>query len=426
MARLPQPGKDSGTWGEILNDYLLQTLTAEGALKNGSVTTASIAPNAVVSDTIQDGSIGEAKFDNTVLAKLNAVGSGNVADGTITNDKIALNAGIDQSKIANLSDDLAAKANVNDVETLEAAMSVMTNEVETRLKLMNIRHTIYVGPSEICKTIPEALKEITKYSSQYIFDRTRLSAPMMQIRLRSGFVMRHPVFIVQQDLGFVVITAEDGVVPIQRSAMRMIVDNNGTPVLTNGQATYYNYGGGLQNWRNGTYPAFCAARGSRLPVIKALFEMDDSEGEGTVGVYIFENSGGVIFRDCGVKNSGWRGLYVDGGWCYARDSVWDYSGLVGAIDDVEGASPGIRCSNNSLVNVRGASAKHCYHGMYSGSYVAMGEANVSYAVKIGLGVQTGGRCGAGGLIANDCGEYGIYIDGGEIHARPVIIHLQIQ
>ena len=36
MARLPQPGGDAGNWGEILNDYLSQSLHADGTLKDVS------------------------------------------------------------------------------------------------------------------------------------------------------------------------------------------------------------------------------------------------------------------------------------------------------------------------------------------------------------------------------------------------------
>lgn len=34
MARLPQPGNDSGTWGAILNDFLLASHNADGSLKD--------------------------------------------------------------------------------------------------------------------------------------------------------------------------------------------------------------------------------------------------------------------------------------------------------------------------------------------------------------------------------------------------------
>ena len=34
MARLPQPGSDKGTWGEVLNEYLLEAHAADGSLKD--------------------------------------------------------------------------------------------------------------------------------------------------------------------------------------------------------------------------------------------------------------------------------------------------------------------------------------------------------------------------------------------------------
>jgi hypothetical protein len=37
MARLPIPGQDDGTWGDILNDFLLQSHESDGALKNAGI-----------------------------------------------------------------------------------------------------------------------------------------------------------------------------------------------------------------------------------------------------------------------------------------------------------------------------------------------------------------------------------------------------
>lgn len=42
MARLPEPGKDIGTWGLVLNDYLNQSHNADGSIKNNAVTPASL------------------------------------------------------------------------------------------------------------------------------------------------------------------------------------------------------------------------------------------------------------------------------------------------------------------------------------------------------------------------------------------------
>lgn len=73
MARLPNPGGDSGNWGTILNDYLLQVHQADGTLKPGSVTTTTIAPNAVNSAAIAPGAVTAASLapnavNTTILA----------------------------------------------------------------------------------------------------------------------------------------------------------------------------------------------------------------------------------------------------------------------------------------------------------------------------------------------------------------------
>jgi len=82
MARLPEPGKDNGTWGDILNEYLSQALKNDGFLKDNSVTSAAIAPGAVTASEIAsdavtatqiaDGTITEAQLAAGVQTKLNA------------------------------------------------------------------------------------------------------------------------------------------------------------------------------------------------------------------------------------------------------------------------------------------------------------------------------------------------------------------
>lgn len=53
MARLPIPGSDNGSWGNVLNDYLQVAHDSAGALKSG----------AVDASVIQDDSVTEAKLD---------------------------------------------------------------------------------------------------------------------------------------------------------------------------------------------------------------------------------------------------------------------------------------------------------------------------------------------------------------------------
>ena len=74
MSRLPVSGGDNGVWGTVLNDFLSVSLATDGTL------------NA-----------------NTVAAS-------QITDGTITNTEISSSAGIAQSKIANLTSTLSAKA----------------------------------------------------------------------------------------------------------------------------------------------------------------------------------------------------------------------------------------------------------------------------------------------------------------------------
>lgn len=52
MARLPQPGADSGTWDNILNDYLLQAHKPDGSLKTNIVTSDAIAPNTIMASNL--------------------------------------------------------------------------------------------------------------------------------------------------------------------------------------------------------------------------------------------------------------------------------------------------------------------------------------------------------------------------------------
>jgi hypothetical protein len=42
MARLPTPGSDDGTWGNVLNEFLSQSLQGDGSLKSGVVTSANL------------------------------------------------------------------------------------------------------------------------------------------------------------------------------------------------------------------------------------------------------------------------------------------------------------------------------------------------------------------------------------------------
>lgn len=71
MTRLPIPGSDSGSWGQILNDYLSQAHNADGTLKDGIIKDANISA----------GTIEESKLSTAVQTKLNAVAGATGATG---------------------------------------------------------------------------------------------------------------------------------------------------------------------------------------------------------------------------------------------------------------------------------------------------------------------------------------------------------
>ena len=54
MARLPQPGGDSGNWGTILNDYLLASHNSDGSLKSSAVQAAGVGTFATQAALAQE------------------------------------------------------------------------------------------------------------------------------------------------------------------------------------------------------------------------------------------------------------------------------------------------------------------------------------------------------------------------------------
>lgn len=179
-SRLPSPGGDTGEWGGILNDFLLVSHNNDGSLKNTGILAEKYIkpsdgiPKSDLASTIQSvldnafvGTLPEAStttrgiirlsgdLTGDALAPLIAPGKvtggngGTIASGTITNENIhasaaiaksklsplaivdadiSVGAAIVQSKIANLTNDLAGKAplahthTVNDITGLQSSL----------------------------------------------------------------------------------------------------------------------------------------------------------------------------------------------------------------------------------------------------------------------------------------------------------------
>ncbi|HEY5667731.1 MAG TPA: hypothetical protein VIR03_01050 [Candidatus Saccharimonadales bacterium] len=98
MSRLPTPGKDNGTWGAILNDYLSQAHNGDGSLKSGIIGAGHIL----------DGSIPTSKFDaatqTTLSGKLNSADLDSQIAANIGNNLSATNAALATRDMLNILD----------------------------------------------------------------------------------------------------------------------------------------------------------------------------------------------------------------------------------------------------------------------------------------------------------------------------------
>lgn len=127
MARLPVSGQDNGVWGDVLNDYLLQSHTNTGALKSSAVTAAVGDASASDKGLIKLAGDLTGSADSPTVAS-GAITGAKIANATITDANVATTAAIAQTKIANLTADLNARlASANDLSDVANVATARTN-----------------------------------------------------------------------------------------------------------------------------------------------------------------------------------------------------------------------------------------------------------------------------------------------------------
>lgn len=162
MARLPIPGSDSGSWGDILNDYLSQTHNPDGTLRSDVVSSANISDGSIDATKLAESYVqssekgspnGVATLDGTGKVPIGQLPPGTdpvmggdltgtasnaqIAGGAIVDADINASAAIAQSKIANLTADLAGKAAAShahviaDITNLQTSLDAKADEAIT-------------------------------------------------------------------------------------------------------------------------------------------------------------------------------------------------------------------------------------------------------------------------------------------------------
>lgn len=290
---------------------------------------------------------------------------------------------------------LGLSASTLEGEALEA-LGAKAEQWAVDILSQQVGVVITAGVGGDCPDMLSAIAAAKKYRPGFVNKGLQV-----EVRLKSGYKINQQVFVVQDDLSYIKLTHEDWI-------------NSGvTGKIVSSAINQNNGNASTNNWRTGTYPVFCAMRNGVLPFIASLFEFDDSGAPtaagnparaGTVGVYVFEGGRAVIGRNCGVIGAGWRGLYVDGGYAYDRDTVWRKSGIVGGPDTasfVAGHGYGIRVSNNGMAMSRGADVSESEIGVYvSKGFIDANDMNAQNCRDIAFAVTDHGYMTVSGANAN--------------------------
>ncbi|HJP81467.1 MAG TPA: hypothetical protein VJ841_03690 [Candidatus Saccharimonadales bacterium] len=120
MARLPQPGADNGSWGDVLNDFLLVEHDANGTLKSSGSLSTKANDGSVVHNTSNETVAGTKTFSSSPVVPTPTLGS-HAVNKTYVDSTVAAgapDASTSSKGIVQLSGDLSGTASAPTVPEL--------------------------------------------------------------------------------------------------------------------------------------------------------------------------------------------------------------------------------------------------------------------------------------------------------------------
>lgn len=160
MARLPQVGGDAGNWGQILNEFLLQSHNADGTIAPGAV---NLAKDDIGLENVDNTSDANKPISTAVQSALDLK-----ADTSTINSALA-----NKADASDVTAALSAKVNTssigvtNGIAALDGTAKVPDSQLPTRLSDTNLTAAMsavatpqYIGSSDITGTV--SLASITK------------------------------------------------------------------------------------------------------------------------------------------------------------------------------------------------------------------------------------------------------------------------
>lgn len=120
MPRLPIPGQDKGSWGDVLNDFLAQAHNTDGTLRSNIIT-----PTTLNAGSPSTGQV--LTYDGSSLSWSTASGSGAVADASgITKGLVQLTGDLGGTASSPTVPGLASKANTSHVHAITDISNLQT------------------------------------------------------------------------------------------------------------------------------------------------------------------------------------------------------------------------------------------------------------------------------------------------------------